>query len=127
MGWDRLFVLGSPRSMLAFAMLPAGDVLARGGSPVVVLRAGGAWFLFGPGFSLLIVPFSLGADLGLAGGTEVSLTWGSYMAARFPESSLEASLPWMFFLSLGAWMVLLAAGFLSGRAVCSSSALSVLS
>ena len=89
--------------------------------------AGGASFLFVPGFSILIMPFPLGADLGLAGGTEVSLNWGSYIVAQFPVSSLEASLPRMFFLSLGAWMVLLAAVFLSGRAGCSSSALSVLS
>ena len=83
--------------MLAFAISPAGDVLARGGSPIVVLRAGVVLFLFGPGFSILLVPFPLGADLRV------------------------------FSLSLGAWMVLLAASFLSRRAVCSSPAFSVLS
>ena len=49
------------------------------------------------------------------------------MAVRLLVSSLEASLPQTFFLSLGTWMVLLAAIFFSGRVGCSSSVLSVLS
>ena len=72
-----VLVLRSPRSVLAFKGSPAGDVLARGGAPVVVLQLGGASFIFGPGVSSLVVQFPLDANLGPAVVDEVSLDWGS--------------------------------------------------
>ena len=41
--------------MLAFEGLRAGDVLAMGGDPVVVLSAGVASYIFGPGFASAVV------------------------------------------------------------------------
>ena len=59
--------------MLAFKGSHAGDVLAMGGDPVVVLSVGGASFIFGPGVSGLTVLFPLDADLDLAAVGEVVL------------------------------------------------------
>ena len=65
-------VLQSPQSELSFKGLPAGDVLAGGGALVVVHGVGGASFIFGPGFSSLVVPFPLEANFYLAVVDEVS-------------------------------------------------------
>ena len=75
------FVLGTPRLVPALAPSPAGNVLARCGSPASILRAEGSSFLFGPGPPILIVPFPLEVDLGPADGTEVPLSWGSSLMA----------------------------------------------
>ena len=49
--------------MLAFEGTRARDVLAMGSGPVVVLRMGGASFIFGPGVSGLVLRFPLDAEL----------------------------------------------------------------
>ena len=74
--------LGSAREsaswsrILSVERLPVGEVLAAGVTPVVVLRVGGLLFIFGPGFSVVVVPFPLEASFGLAVIDEVSLDWG---------------------------------------------------
>ena len=76
-----VLVLWSPWTVLAFEVLPARDVVARGGASVVILQMWGASFLFGPGFSSLVMLFPLFAYLGLVVVNEVSLNWGLYVAA----------------------------------------------
>ena len=71
-----ILILKSLRGMLALEGLPAWDVLAMGGDPVVFLSVGGASFFFGPGVSGIIVQVPLDTDADLAVIDEVSLDWG---------------------------------------------------
>ena len=124
-----VLVLRSLRSVLSFKGSPAGDVLAGGGAPIVVIWVGGCvvhlWSLDFPSLSCC-----LHWRLTLALLSSMRFPWigGPYVATQFPVSSFEASRQRMLFLSLGSWLVflvvLLPAVILSRRVNCSSSALS---